>query len=201
MESMIEPLLSICLGLGLAAACGFRVFVPFLVMSLASRAGEMNLSEGFAWIDSDAALIAFGAATVLEIGAYFIPWVDNLLDSIATPAAVVAGIVATAAAVGDTSPLVGWGTAVIGGGTVAGVVQGASTVIRGASSVMTAGFGNPLVAGAEAVGAVGLAALAIVLPLVAALLVATLFIAASSRMVRASVATRQKQRALDNPVS
>ncbi|MGD2115402.1 MAG: DUF4126 family protein, partial [Acidobacteriota bacterium] len=38
----METLLSVALGLGLAAACGFRVFVPLLAMSVAVRAGHME---------------------------------------------------------------------------------------------------------------------------------------------------------------
>ena len=88
----MDWLLPIFIGIGLSAACGFRVFVPLLIMSIAARSGFLHLSPGFEWIGTDAAMIAFGIATLLEIGGYFIPWVDNLLDTIATPAAVLAGI-------------------------------------------------------------------------------------------------------------
>ncbi len=46
----MEVWLSIAIGLGLAAACGFRIFVPMLIMSLASRTEHLALSEGFDWI-------------------------------------------------------------------------------------------------------------------------------------------------------
>ncbi|PYQ56518.1 MAG: DUF4126 domain-containing protein, partial [Acidobacteria bacterium] len=80
----METVLSILIGLGLAAACGFRVFVPLLIMSLASRAGvgHLALGPGFAWIGSTPALLSFAVATVLEIAGYYIPWVDNLLDTV-----------------------------------------------------------------------------------------------------------------------
>ena len=84
----MELLLSICLGLGLSAACGFRVFVPMLVMSIAANAGHLHLLPAFAWIGSPAAIVAFGVATAIEVGGYYIPWVDHLLDTAATPAAV-----------------------------------------------------------------------------------------------------------------
>lgn len=187
----MEALLSICLGLGLAAACGFRIFVPFLAMSIATRAGHLDLSPGFAWVGSDAALWTLGAATALEVGAYFVPWLDNLLDSMAAPTAVVAGILAGAATmVQDTSPLVGWSLAVIGGGGLAAVVQTGTTVLRGASTMFTAGFGNPLVSTAEAGGAVGLSALAIVLPLLALFVVLTLVLVVGARTARALVPVR-----------
>ena len=96
-----ETLLSICLGLGLSAACGFRIFVPLLVVNLAARVGWVSLSGELAWMGDSAALWAFGFATVLEIGAYYVPWLDNFLDTVATPAAVVAGAIVTASVVTD----------------------------------------------------------------------------------------------------
>lgn len=177
-------LLSICLGLGLSAACGFRIFVPFLVMSVAARAGHLDLSGRFEWISSDAALIAFGVAAVVEIAAYYVPWVDNVLDTASTPVAVVAGVVATAATVQDMSPLLTWSLAVIGGGGLAGTIQTGTALLRGASSIMTAGFGNPVISTAEAGGAAGLAALAVALPVVAFLLVMTLVLKFALRRTR-----------------
>src|SRR2546425_12995559 len=104
----METILSICLGIGLSAACGFRVFVPLLVMSIASLSGHLTLAHGFEWIGTYPALITFSVATCLEIGGYYIPWVDNLLDTIASPAAVIAGTVVMAALVSDLSPLLKW---------------------------------------------------------------------------------------------
>jgi hypothetical protein len=187
----MEALLSVCLGLGLAAACGFRIFVPFLVMAVAARAGHLDLSPGFLWVASDAALWTLAAATALEIGAYFVPWLDNLLDSMAAPTAVVAGILAGAATmVQDTSPLVGWTLAVVGGGGLAAVIQTGTTVLRGASTMFTAGFGNPFVSTAEAGGALGLSALAILLPMLAVFLVLTLVLVVGTRTARALAPAR-----------
>jgi hypothetical protein len=101
----IEALSSICLGVGLSAACGFRVFVPLLVMSIASLNGHLTLSPGFEWIGTYPALGAFGAATIFEIAGYYVPWIDNLLDTITTPAALVAGTIVTASVVSELSPL------------------------------------------------------------------------------------------------
>lgn len=159
--------MSICLGIGLSAACGFRVFVPLLVVGIASRAGHLQLAAGFDWMASDAALIAFGVATALEIAAYYVPWVDNLLDSIATPAAIVAGTIVTASVVTGMSPMLKWSLAVIAGGGAAGIIQGATVVARGASSVTTGGLANPIFATIELGGSVFVSILAIVLPLVA----------------------------------
>ncbi len=84
-------LLYALLGIGLAAACGFRVFVPLLVVSIAAVSGNLELGSGSGWIRTWPALIVFAVATVLEIVAYYVVWLDNLLDTIATPAPAAAG--------------------------------------------------------------------------------------------------------------
>src|SRR5881394_829642 len=115
----MEPFLSSLVGIGLSAACGFRVFVPLLVVSIASYSGHLHLAPGFEWMGSTAALIAFATATALEIAGYYVPWVDNLLDTIASPAAVIAGTIATASVVADMSPFLKWTLAAIAGGGIA----------------------------------------------------------------------------------
>jgi hypothetical protein len=163
----METLLSIALGLGLAAAAGLRVFVPVFGAGLAAHFGGLPLSDGFAWVGTTPALVAFGTATVLEIGAYYVPWLDHLLDVVATPAAVIAGIVASAAVITDLPPLLGWTVALIGGGGAAGLMQILSVGARMKSAVMTGGLGNPVVATGESLGAVALTTIAILVPLLA----------------------------------
>ena len=180
----MDVLLSVCLGLGLAAACGFRVFVPFLVLNLAAQTGYVTLAGSFGWIASTPALITLAVATGLEIGAYYVPWLDNLLDSVATPAAVVAGIVATASVVTGIDPYLKWTLAVIAGGGVAGAVQATTVGARGASSLTTAGLGNPLVTTAEIGGSVLLSGVAVSLPALAGLVVLALLVFALRRWRR-----------------
>ena len=167
----METLTCVCLGIGLSAACGFRVFVPLLFMSLASLSGHLTLAQSFAWIGTYPALITFAVATGLEIGGYYIPWVDHLLDTLATPAAVVAGTIVTAAIITDVSPLLKWTLAVIAGGGVAGVVQGSTVLARATSTATTGGLGNPLFATIELGGAVVTSLMALVAPIVLVLLV------------------------------
>jgi hypothetical protein len=169
----LETLLSILIGLGLAAACGFRVFVPLLVMSIASRAGagHLDLGANFAWIASTPALVAFSAATLLEIGGYYIPWVDNLLDAITTPTAVVAGILVTASSMVHVDPFLKWTIAVIAGGGTSAIFQGVTATARQVSSFTTGGLGNPLISTLEAAGSALLSVLAILLPVLAIVIV------------------------------
>jgi hypothetical protein len=178
----MEVVSSIIVGVGLAAACGFRVFVPLLVLSAASLADQVTLAPSLEWIGTYPALMAFAVATALEIGAYYVPWLDNLLDSVATPAAVVAGTIMMGAVVTDLDPLLKWALALVAGGGTAGAVQGVTVLARGVSSVGTGGLGNPIVSTGEAGGSAVTASLAIFLPLVALVLVAV-FIAGAARFV------------------
>lgn len=162
----MDALASIAVGVGLAAACGFRVFVPLLVACLASRAGHLPLASGFVWLASTPALVTLSVATILEIAAYYVPWLDHALDVLAGPAAVVAGIVASASVLVELPPFIKWGTAVVAGGGAAGVVKGASALARLKSTALTGGLANPVVATAELVSSTVTSVIAIVLPLV-----------------------------------
>ncbi len=182
----MESVLSIALGLGLAAACGFRVFVPLLVISAASHGGHLGIAERFEWIGSTPVLITLIVATVLEIAAYYIPWVDNLLDTIASPAAVVAGVVASASVITNMDPYLKWTLAVIAGGGLAGAVQIVTTGTRGASTVTTAGLGNPLVSTMETGGSLMVSVLSIIAPLLAIGFVVLFLVLVGRRMRRAT---------------
>jgi hypothetical protein len=158
--------LSIGLGIGLSAASGFRVFVPLLVMSIASLSGHLALAHGFQWIGTYPALIAFGVATCMEVAGYYVPLVGHFLDILATPSAVVAGIIITASVITDMSPLMKWALAIIAGGGVAGIVQGSTVLARGASTATTGGLGNVVVATLELAGAIVVSILALAAPFV-----------------------------------
>ena len=163
----MEALLSILAGIGLSAACGFRVFVPLLVTSIAARSGHLHLGSQFAWIGSDAAIAAFAVATVLEVGAYYIPWLDHVLDIAATPAAIVAGTIVTASMATDMSPFLRWTLAAIAGGGAAGVVQTGTVLARAISLGGTGGLANPIVATLELGGALVTSLVAVVAPILA----------------------------------
>ena len=190
----METLLAICLGIGLSAACGFRVFVPLLVMSVASLSGHLTLAPGFQWIGTYPALITFSVATVIEIGGYYIPWVDHLLDTMATPAAIVAGTVITAAMVSNTSPMLKWTLAAIAGGGAAGLVQGTTVLARGVSTATTGGLGNPFFATIELGGALFTSVLALLAPLLAVGLIAVVLFVVGRKIVQ------KTRKAEPNPV-
>jgi hypothetical protein len=167
MEFSPASVLSIALGIALAAATGFRVFVPLLVAGLAARAGLIPLTDTFQWLASTPALLMLGTAAVFEVLAYYIPGVDHALDLVAGPVTVAAGVVASAAVMADIPPELKWPLAVIAGGGIAGLTKGSTAVLRAKSGVLTGGLANPVVSTVETASATGLSILAIVLPLLA----------------------------------
>lgn len=160
----MEWVLGVLVGVSLSAACGFRVFVPMLVMSIAVHSGYLEPASGFEWLGSWPALMGFGLATVIEIVAYFVPVVNNVLDVIATPAAAIAGTILTASMAGDLSPVFRWILAAVAGGAVAGGVQLATVSVR---SAVTPAGASGLVSAAEDGAAVATSLLAVTVPLLA----------------------------------
>lgn len=184
MPAPLESLIAVAIGIGLAAAAGFRVFTPFLVAGLAARWGVLPLADGFTWLASTGALVTLGTATVLEVSAYYIPGVDHVLDLLASPAAVLAGVIASAAVMADIPPAILWPVAIIGGGGVAGLTKASSAVVRAKAGLTTAGLANPVVATGETAGAVGLAIAAIVIPLVCLFVVAVVVLWLARKALR-----------------
>lgn len=171
----IQTVLSIFLGIGLAASAGFRVFLPLFVLSLATHFNVIPLNESWVWVGSFPALITLGIAMIFEIFAYYIPFVDNLLDTIATPLAAIAGTAAMASTLIDLDPMLTWGLAIIAGGGTATAMQGMTSVTRLASSIKTGGLGNPVVSTAETGTAITLSTLSIFVPIIALVFVIIIF--------------------------
>lgn len=168
----LETAMLLCVGIGLSSAAGFRVFLPPLALGIAQRLGLPLTDAAPAWLGGWPALVGLGAASVIEVGAYYVPWLDNLLDTIASPAAVVAGVLLSAAMLTEIDPVWQWSFAVIAGGGAAGVTQGATVVTRGLSTATTGGLANFLLATFEWVASLLFAILALLLaPLAVALFV------------------------------
>ena len=180
---MSDLALPIVLGIALAAATGFRVFLPMLIVSGAAYTGHLQLDNSFAWLGTSSALTMLSVAALAEVLAYYVPLVDNLLDALATPAAFIAGTLVSAAVMTDVPPMVKWTAAVIAGGGVAGLTQGLTGILRAHSTVLTGGLGNSIIATAELGGAVLISFLALVAP-AAAIALVMLFLLVAIRLVR-----------------
>lgn len=162
-------ILSLVMGLGLSACCGFRVFVPLLAASIATKMGVLHLGDGFQWMSSTTAIVCFGAATIFEIAGYYIPFVDNILDTVTTPASVIAGTLLTASAIiPDLDPMLKWGLGIIVGGGSAGIIQAGTALTRATSTATTAGVANPVVATIEHILAIAGSIFSIVIPFIIA---------------------------------
>lgn len=174
-----STLMSLFLGIGLAAAAGFRVFLPLFALSIAAHFGmdHLSIGEQFAWVGSWPAIITLGVATLVEILAYYIPLVDNLLDSIAIPLAGVAGTFLVASTMVDMNEVAMWALAIIAGGGTAASISGGTAAARATSSTTTAGTGNFLVNTGETATASILSATALIwAPLAFVLVLIILFV-------------------------
>ena len=180
---MSDLALSLVLGIALAAATGFRVFLPMLIVSGAAYIGHLQLDNSFAWLGTPSALTMLSVAALAEVLAYYVPVIDNLLDTLATPAALIAGTIVSAAVMTDVPPMVKWTAAVIAGGGIAGLTQGLTGMLRAHSTVLTGGFGNPIIATVELGGALLISFLALVAP-AAAIALVMLFLLVAIRLLR-----------------
>lgn len=167
----MEQLISVILGISLASAVGFRVFIPFLIVSVASYFGYFELNENWEWIGGMPAIFTFAIATIVEIFAYFIPFVDNLLDTIAVPIAGLAGSAIMLSTIGEFDPLITYSLAILAGGGTAALIKSATSTSRLASSTVTAGLANPVVSATESGLSSVLSLSAIFVPILAIILV------------------------------
>lgn len=166
-----ETIFSILLGIGLAASVGFRIFVPLFALSLASHYGIIPLNESWEWVGSLTAIITLGVATLVEILAYFIPWLDNLLDTIAVPLAAIAGTAVMVSTVSDLNPTITWALAIIAGGGTAAAIKGSTSTARLTSTATTGGLANPVVSTIETGTSVVMSIFSIFIPVLAIILV------------------------------
>jgi len=199
MEINMETLSAIALGIGLSASTGFRVFIPLLVAGLASHFGILTLGENFVWMGSVPALICFGVAAVVEVLAYYIPFVDNLIDSIATPLAVGAGTLLMTSLFPAESEWMKWILGFVVGGGAAATIQSGSALTRLLSTKFTAGTGNPVISTGEGIAATGFSLLSLVAPILVAVLL-IIFIVVILRLIYRKLLKRQKTKIRMNPV-
>ena len=161
--------MSAFVGIGLAAASGFRVFLPMFAVSLASYMNWIPMNDHFEWLAGLPALITTGIATLVEILAYYIPYVDNILDSINIPLAAVAGSVLFASQFADLGSFPQWALTLIAGGGTAATISSGFAGTRAASTASTGGLGNFVVATTETAGAGIMSFLAMAAPFLAAI--------------------------------
>ena len=185
----VTLIMATLMGISLAAASGFRVFLPPFLLSLAARFNVVwfldidLIGTQFEFFTSTLSIVVLGIATVAEFAAFYAPWIDNALDTIATPASILAGVAMTAIVLEGNDPIIQWTVAIVAGGGVAATIQSATVATRGLSSTFTFGLGNSAVATGENVASVALTLIAILIPFLSALFV-LLIVALLLRMKR-----------------
>ncbi len=177
-------LLSVLTGIALAAAAGFRAFVPLLTAGVAIHFGWIEPAEGFGWLGHPLALTALGIATVLEIGAYYVPGLDHALDVVAAPLALAAGIIVAASVMADVPDWLRWLAAIIAGGAATAAIHALTSLGRLQSSAATGGLANPAYSTAELAGSAFVAIAALLLPVLALLAVLAFIVVAIRRRRR-----------------
>ncbi|MBG8555575.1 DUF4126 domain-containing protein [Hymenobacter guriensis] len=183
----MEPklyLLSGALGLALAACSGFRVFVPLLAANVAYLTGFLAPSPGFAWLGTWAAFGVLATATVAEMLAYYVPVVDNFLDTLTTPASFIAGTLLMTSALPELDPMLRWGLGILVGGGTAGIIQTGTSLLRAGSTLTTGGLGNPVLATGENLLAVVGSVLGLLLPVLVAVAALALVVYLAGRLLR-----------------
>jgi len=171
-------LTNIAMGIALSACAGFRVFIPMLAGALAGHFNIISLPADMQWLSSWPAIACFGTAAIAEVGAYYIPFVDNLLDTIATPLSIGAGTVLASSIlpIAGQEPLVRWGIGLLAGGSVAGTIQMGTGLLRLFSSKATLGTGNAVVATTENAAAISVTTLSFFIPVIVAVLLIALIV-------------------------
>ena len=188
--------MALCLGISLSAACGFRVFIPPLALSIAFHSGVLQLSPDWQWLGTQNAIITLGIAATIEVLAYFIPWVSNFLDSIEIGLAPLAGMFVTASTLsiaGDFDPTFLWIVTVIAGGATAETVELGTSMTRLITSGSTAGIGTPVVSVVEASSSIVMSILAINAPNVAILLVIFLVVDGIRRIMKFTAKRKERR--------
>lgn len=179
----MELFVQILIGLALATACGFRVFVPLWVISLLSLTGYLDLANGFSWLETWPAFIVFTVALLFEIAIYYLPFLDNFIDIVATPVAMVAGVVAMSSFIDGVDPLIKYTLLLIASSSLSFMVKSFMSGVRAFSSTFTSGIGNGFISTVEGIASVFFSVGVILLPLLAVFIIIPIFLY-SKRKIR-----------------
>ncbi len=154
------------MAIGLSAACGFRIFIPPLSYGLLYRADLVQLEDGWTWIGNEWVIAILALASIIEICANLIPWLDNFLDILATPTSIAAGTVLSSSCLTNFDPGLQWMLSVMSGVLITGGFQFSTVSIRGLSSIFTGGCFNPIFSIIEDFISIGITLSIILFPLI-----------------------------------
>jgi Domain of unknown function (DUF4126) len=159
---------SLLAAFGLSGAAGLNAWIPLLAVGLLSRAGQLELADGYDWLTSTPALIVLGVLFVLDFVGDKVPAIDSLLHAVGTLVHPAAGAIVFA---GPTEVPTDLPSIVLFalGAAVAGSLHATRATVRPVSTTMTAGAGNPVLSLAEDIGSAVLSVVAVFAPILGAI--------------------------------
>ena len=184
---MFELLTTLGRTLGFSFAAGINLYATVAILGLAKRYGWVALPEQFQVFDND---IVIGAAIVLyviEFVADKVPWVDSIWDAVHTVIRPIGGALIAVATLGDASPAVE-GLVALLGGTIAAGTHFSKAGTRAVANTSPEPFSNWILSLAEDVFVIGLSAVALKYPAMAAVVVivaSVLIVVFATWMIRA----------------
>jgi mannitol-specific phosphotransferase system IIBC component len=164
---------SVLAGFGLSAPAGLNAWLPLLITGLAARLNFIKLAAPFDMLSNTWVLLIIGLLLTIEVFADKIPAVDTINDVIHTFIRPTAGgilFAAQAGMIGGMDPILGFGLGVLSAGSVHAVKAASRPLI----TATTGGLGNPLVSFIEDIVAAVATILALIVPILAALIMATI---------------------------
>lgn len=167
----IHWLIAFCLGIGLSAACGIRMFLPLLLIAVNQKFHLLETSYYVDWLDSNLALIILITATLIEISAYYIPLIDHILDVVNVPLVFVAGLLSMASILPDMPLYMDKILGLIVGGSTAVTINGLVGIGRLKSTTLSAGTTNPFYATIENIMTIVITILSFVIPVIIGIIV------------------------------
>lgn len=175
-------------GLLLAAATGFRVFLPLCALSWMIRFDVIAVSDSFEWLANDAALIALSTAVVLEFIGDKFPAVDSALDSLGTILKPIAGAIVLTASLSEWNPVYATIIGIAAGGAAAEGIHLLKSSGRVVANMATLGIAAPVISLFEDVFTIFLIVAAVLFPLIALAILAVIIVAIVRRRTRRVVA-------------
>lgn len=167
---MIELLSVLGRTVGFSFAAGINLYATVAILGLAERYGWVAMPEQFRIFDNDVVIAVALVLYVVEFVADKVPWLDSLWDAIHTLIRPVGGALIAVASLGDASPTVTGLIALLGGSLAAGThLTKAGT--RAVANTSPEPFSNWILSLAEDAFVIGLSALAMTYPALAAVVV------------------------------
>ena len=162
--------------MGLALPAGLNAYIPLLAVALADRyTGLIQLDHPYDVLSNPWTMAIIAVLLTIEVVADKIPIVDHvndLIQSMIRPASGAVLLMAATEATRSINPIL----AMLVGLCLAGGVHATKTTFRPLVTATTGGLGNPFVSALEDGAAIGLTVVALVAPILIAIVLVVLVV-------------------------